>query len=157
MARRGRTRASARKRNGPRRGKERERERRGGKSKKRDGAADGTSRSKNGRWTRKDKGLFRAAMCRERAGGLPRTSNISSFVERAKKRRRVDWKKKRKIYWKETRCKCIRLTVKSTGESVQKVSLHQRQVITYTRERPEFKVEVNYLARDLRLGRHLPD
>ena len=26
----------------------------------------------------------------------------------------------------------------------------------YTHETPEFKVEVNYLAKDLRLGRHLP-
>lgn len=102
-------------------------------------------------------------MCRERAGGLPRTSNISSFVEPAKRkrkekkkrRRRVDWKKKRKIYILEGNEMQMYSLVKSTGESVQKVSLHQRQVITYTHETPEFKVEVNYLARDLRLGRHL--
>lgn len=37
---------------------------------------------------RKDKGLFRGATRRERAGSLPRTSNIPSFVERAKKRQR---------------------------------------------------------------------
>lgn len=103
----------------------------------------------------------------EAAGGFPRTkSNISSFVERSsreegereRKKKGGEWigrKREKYIYWKETRCKCIRFTVKSTGESVQKVSLHQRQVITYTHETPEFKVEVNYLAKDLRLGRHL--
>lgn len=52
-----------------------------------------TSRSKNGLCTRKDKGLFRATMCRERAGGLPRTSNISSFVEPAKRKRKEKKKK----------------------------------------------------------------
>lgn len=113
--------------------------------------------------TSKDKGLFHAAMCRERGGGgLPRTkSNISSFVERSsrereKKRRRMDRKKRRGIYWKETRCKCIRFTVKSTGESVQKVAPSATGDYIYTHETPEFKVEVNYLAKDLRLGRHLP-
>lgn len=34
----------------------------------------------------KDKGLFRGAMRRERADELPRTSNIPSFVEQAKKK-----------------------------------------------------------------------
>lgn len=67
----------------------------------------------------------------------------------------MDWKKKRKIYILEGNEMQMYSLVKSTGESVQKVSLHQRQVITYTHETPEFKVEVNYLARDLRLGRHL--
>lgn len=124
---------------------------------------DRTSRSKNGLvHSEQGQGIIPCCYVPRERRRLPRTkSNISSFVERPgregkEKRRRVDWKKRRGIYWKETRCKCIRFTVKSTGESVQKVSLHQRQVITYTHETPEFKVEVNYLAKDLRLARHLP-
>ena len=117
--------------------------------------------------TSKDKGLFHAAMCRERGGGgLPRTkSNISSFVERSSREREREREKKAANGSEEKERNILE------GNEMQMYSLHgkvngrkcaegQPPSATgdyiYTHETPEFKVEVNYLAKDLRLGRHLP-
>lgn len=103
-----------------------------------------TSRSKNGLCTRKDKGLFRATMCRERAGGLPRTSNISSFVEPAKRKRKEkkieggEWigrKREKYTYWKETRCKCIRWWSQRAKVCRRSVSISDRWLHIRTRRR----------------------
>lgn len=88
--------------------------------------------------------LFHTVILHERVDEISRTSNTRPFVRREKKRE----KKPRCEKWRTRDANIFASRQSQLGESVQKVSLRQRQVITYIhiRTKMEFKVEVNYLV-----------
>lgn len=100
---------------------------------------------KNGFRTRKDTELFRARLFSVREPADSQGHRTPGLLSRKGKRRREKkGKDTRKMAGRDANIFASRRSQR--GESVQKVSLRQRQVITRIRTKAEFKVEVNYLA-----------
>ncbi|TGZ48859.1 hypothetical protein DBV15_08121 [Temnothorax longispinosus] len=98
-------------------------------------------------YARKDTELFRAAV-------VSMTSNTWPFVERRRKKKKKQKTRDGKNGERDANIFDSRRSQR--GESVQKVSLRQRQVTTYTHE-GGIQGGGELPGRDLRLGRHLPD
>lgn len=106
-------------------------------------------REKNRFRTRKDTELFRAIIFSMREPAGSQGHRIPGLLLRRKKRRK---KGDRKNGERDANIFASRRS--QQGESVQKVSLRQRQVITYTHE-GGIQGGGELPGRDLRLGRHL--
>lgn len=131
---------------------------------KKDDETRGKKKRTNRFHTRKDTKLFRAAILRERSDGISRTSNTRPAFCQSKKKTEKKKKEKKPNKEKKIGKMADEMQIyslhgeKSTGAKVcaEKVSLRQRQVITYTHE-GGIQGGGELPGRDLRLGRHLSE